>query len=362
MRFKRRKTTYIPSMDAMERRELLSGATLTAIPGRGFHAIVSEFERHHLAPLAAHGQKAVPPSPRGHAGGLKAGAKAGAVTLRQQADIAAAFLQLVDPVLQRLSNLDPGAEAAAGHVRQLIAQLTSLSQSQPASLVSAPQDDPLEFLLNTLGPGDPFASKGIVSQASLKPGDIIARCTAGLGSQALELAHWSRYSHVAIYIGHGQIIDAMPDGVHTRSLDSMLADSNRAAVLRVPGLTAAQAQNVIRAAKAREGAAYNFTALAALETQKVAAVLSHAHEGLGGIIGVLSRAERLPAFLVDNGTFACSQLVRYAFRKAGITLTHANGVTPGDIVRLGMVGVLDEVGRLEVPAQQATSTTGAWLP
>ncbi|MFO0891147.1 MAG: hypothetical protein U0790_18630 [Isosphaeraceae bacterium] len=91
----------------------------------------------------------------------------------------------------------------------------------------------------------------------------------------------------------------------------------------------------------------------------LAGVISHAGAGPGGIIGVLCRAERLPTRFVTNGKFGCSQLVRVAYLPAGITLSHANGLAPGDVVRLGMVGVLDEVGRLQIPAP-ATDPTGVW--
>ncbi|MDR3633341.1 MAG: YiiX/YebB-like N1pC/P60 family cysteine hydrolase [Isosphaeraceae bacterium] len=360
----RKKKAYFPSFDPMERRDLPTASPLTAMSSRGLHAIGSEIVGDHHGQSSGHPSIAHPGSLHGIAGARARGpaSPAGAGTLQEQADVATSFLRLADSILENLSKFQPGSEADASQARQLIAQLTSISQTQPSAVVSAPQSDPLESLLSTFGPGDPFASLGVISPSALKPGDIIARCTPGLVSQTIELAGWSRYSHVALYIGHGMVIDAVGAGVHTRSLTELLSESNRASVLRVPGLTAAQAQAVIHAAEAHEGAAYNFTGLAALEAQKLAAVISHANEGLGGIIGVLSRAERLPSRLIDNGTFACSQLVRLAYMKAGITLSHANGLAPGDVIRLGMVGVLDEVGRLAVPSQATSSTTGAWLP
>lgn len=350
-------------MDAMERRQMLSNAPLAAISRRQVHADVAATDRADAVPRPAdvsrpalrflNGRtplRASRPGPRG-----------GVVGVEQQAAVANTFLTIADSVLRDVGESSDAARPAVSQVRQRLASLVENARSEPSLLVSATDDDVLESILDTFGPGDPFASLDVVSTDSLKPGDIILRCTDSLGSQAIELAHWSRYSHVALYIGNGQIIDAMPSGVHTRSLADLLSDSSRASVLRVPDLTASQAQAVIRAAAAKEGSAYNFVGLAALEAQKVVAVVAHAGEGLGGVIGVLSRAERLPAALVDNGTFACSQLVRYAFLKAGVKLTNANGVAPGDFVRLGMVGVLDEVGRLEVPTEPSTAT-GAWLP
>ncbi|MDG3007473.1 YiiX/YebB-like N1pC/P60 family cysteine hydrolase [Paludisphaera mucosa] len=363
MRYSRPKKTCKPSMDVMERRQLLSAAPLGAISWRDLHGLATEVDRAQRGPIQAQGSVARPRAPLGH-GHLRSsrpGSGVGAGSIEQQADIANAILRIADPVLQDLAKSRPGADAAVTQVRQSLAQIVATSRAQPSAVVSAASDDVLDTLLDTFGPGDPFASLGVVSADALKPGDIIVRCTPGLTSQGIELAHWSRYSHVALYIGDGQIIDAVGAGVHTRSLADLLSESNRVGVLRVPDLSAAQARTAIRAAQAQEGDAYNFVGLAALEAQKLSAVIAHLSEGLPGVVGVLSRAERLPSSIIDNGTFACSQLVRYAFIKAGVTLSQANGLAPGDVVRLGMVGVLDEVGRLEIPAQ-TTTTAGAWLP
>jgi NAD(P)-dependent dehydrogenase (short-subunit alcohol dehydrogenase family) len=39
------------------------------------------------------------------------------------------------------------------------------------------------------------------------------------------------------------------------------------------------------------------------------------------------------------------------FKTVDITLSHANGFTPGDMIRLSQAGFFSEVGRLQVPAK-----------
>ena len=270
--------------------------------------------------------------------------------LQQAGDIALMALKLADAGLGKLSKGGLLSEPAAEQVRQTLADLVAQSATQASSVVSASLNDALESILATVGPGDPFASLPILSASSLKPGDIIVRCTPGLSSQLFEFALWTRYSHGALYIGEDKIIDATGKGVKIRELSELLRESNRVGVLRVPDLTEAQAQAAISAARSQEGAAYNYEGVVALLAQKLAALIAYTDEGIGGVINILSRTERLPDSLVNQGTYGCTQLVRFAFQKAGITLSHANGLNPGDVVRLGLVGDLNEVGRLPLSA------------
>ena len=270
--------------------------------------------------------------------------------LQQALDLTLITIQVADTGLENLSKGGLLSKSASEQVRQTLADLVAQSATQASSVVSAPLNDALESILTTVGPGDPFASLPILSTSNLELGDIIVRCTPGLSSQLFEFALWTRYSHGALYIGEDKIIDATGKGVKSRGLSELLSESNRVGVLRVPNLTEAQAQAAISAARSQEGAAYNYTGVTALIAQKLAALAAYTDEGIGGVINILSRTEWLPDSLVNQGTYGCTQLVRFAFQQAGITLSHANGLNPGDVVRLGLVGDLNEVGRLPFPA------------
>jgi hypothetical protein len=234
------------------------------------------------------------------------------------------------------------------HFSQLLVEL----DTQPDAVLSATQDDQLESLLKEFGPSDPFSSLPFLSIDELKPGDIILRCSSALSSQMTELMIWSRYTHAALYIGNGMIIDSTwKYGVKTRSLADLLDESNRVGVLRIQGLTSDQADKVVLAAQANESAEYNFEGVKQLGVQKLDALTDISRQSLGGMIGILGRAEYLPPDATDKGKYGCSELIASAFKTVNITMCHANGFTPGDLIRLSQAGFISQVGRLQVPAK-----------
>lgn len=267
-------------------------------------------------------------------------------------DITRGLLQISETVLQNLSRFLPASETSTMiRVRQHFVRLTDKLDTEPDTVLSATQDDRLESLLKKYGPSDPFASLPFLSVDELKPGDILLRCSSALSSQMTELMIWSRYTHSALYIGNGMVIDSTwQHGVKTRSLADFLSESSRVGVLRLPGLTSDQANKVISAAQSKESSEYNFEAVKVLGVQKLDALTNMPQQSLGNLIGILGRAEHLPLDVTDGGKYACSELIVFAFKAIDITLSHANGFTPGDMIRLSQAGFFSEVGRLQVPA------------
>lgn len=268
-------------------------------------------------------------------------------------DITRGLLQISERVLQNLSRFLPASETSTIiSVRQHFVRLMDKLGTKPDTVLSATQDNRLESLLKKFGPGDPFSSLPFLSVNKLKPGDIILRCSSALSSQMTELMIWSRYTHSALYIGNGMIIDSTWQyGVKIRSLADLLNQSNRVGVLRMQGLTSDQANKVILAAQSKESSEYNFEAVKMLGVQKLDALTNIFWQYLGHMIGILGRAEYLPPNATDSGKYACSELIVFAFKAVNITLSHANGFTPGDMIRLSQAGFFTEVGRLQVPTK-----------
>ena len=268
-------------------------------------------------------------------------------------DITRGLLQINERVLQNLGRFLPASETSTiVSVRKHFGQLMNKLDTDPDAVLSATQDDQLESLLKKYGPGDPFSSLPFLSIDELKPGDIILRCSSALSSQMTEVMIWSRYTHSALYIGNGMIIDSTwQHGVKIRSLADFLNESSRVGVLRLPGLTSDQAEQVIAAAKSKVASEYNFEGVKTLGVQKLNALTNLSRQSLGDMIGILGRAEHLPSNATDNGKYACSELIVSAFKAIGIPLSQASGFTPGDMVRLSQAGFLSEVGRLQVPAK-----------
>ena len=151
-------------------------------------------------------------------------------------DITSGLLQINARVLQNLVRFLPASETSTiVSVRQHFGQLLDKLATEPDAVLAATQDDQLESLLKQYGPGDPFASLPFLSENELKPGDILLRCSTALASQMTEVMIWSRYTHSALYIGDGMIIDSTwEDGVKIRSLADFLKESSRVGVLRLP--------------------------------------------------------------------------------------------------------------------------------
>ncbi len=189
-------------------------------------------------------------------------------------DITSGLLQINEKVLQNLARFLPASETSTiNGVRQRFARLMDKLDTEPDTVLAATQDDRLESLLKKYGPGDPFSSLPYLSESELKPGDILLRCSPALSSQMTELMIWSRYTHSALYIGNGMIIDSTwQHGIQTRSLADFLAESNRVGVLRMEGLTSDQANQVIAAAQSKESAEYNFEGVKTLGVQKLDAL------------------------------------------------------------------------------------------
>lgn len=268
-------------------------------------------------------------------------------------DITRGLLKINERALQNLAKFLPASEASSiVRVRKHFGQLLVQLDTEPDAVLAATQDDQLESLLKKYGPGDPFSSLPFLSVDELKPGDIILRCSSALSSQMTEVMIWSRYTHSALYIGDGMIIDSTwQHGVKIRSLADLLNESSRVGVLRLPGLTSDQADQVISAAKSKGASEYNFEGVKMLGVQKLDALTNMSQQSLGNLIGILGRAEQLPVDATDNGKYACSELIVSAFKAIGISLSQASGFTPGDMVRLSQAGFLSAAGRLQVPAE-----------
>jgi hypothetical protein len=268
-------------------------------------------------------------------------------------DITRGLLQINEKVLQNLARFLPASETSTiMSVRKDFVQLMDKLDTEPDTVLAATQDDRLESLLKKYGPGDPFSSLPFLSVGELKPGDILLRCSSALSSQMTEVMIWSRYTHSALYIGNGMIIDSTwQHGVKIRSLADFLKESSRVGVLRLPGLTSDQADQVIAAAKSKVASEYNFAGVKTLGVQKLDALTNSSQQSLGNMIGILGRAENLPANATDNGKYACSELIVSAFKAIDIPLSQASGFTPGDMIRLSQAGFLTEAGRLQVLAK-----------
>jgi cell wall-associated NlpC family hydrolase len=261
--------------------------------------------------------------------------------LREQVRASSQFLRVENRVLTQLAG-----HAVSSPLTQANARANPFEWFY--KIFGKEQNQAIENLYDNVGPKNPFVGLPHLTEAQLEPGDIIATTSADLLSQATRIATWSRFSHVALYVGNGMIEDATGIGVKVRPLDALLAHSSADGVMRDDAVSDAQLATVVTDALKYLNKPYNFAGFAAIATEKSAGVAEAASRGISSVIAVLSRAETLPASVTNGDAYFCSQLIMTAYADAGISFNIANGPSPGDVVRLSQDGPLTELGSLPI--------------
>ena len=111
---------------------------------------------------------------------------------------------------------------------------------------------------------DPLkASHGqYVSPSQLRPGDILLVDAAGVKAVGIGGSTGSTYSHAALYIGNGQMIEAISNGgVRQISVQDFCKDHaiRRIMVVRMPNPSQAEETKLVALAQQQIGKRYNYT-------------------------------------------------------------------------------------------------------
>jgi len=177
----------------------------------------------------------------------------------------------------------------------------------------------------------------LVGPDVLQPGDILLTSMPGFAAATIELMTVAPVSHAAVYIGDGQVVEAVRSGVGERDIDDVLADESVVLVLRYPGLTDKQAQRIREYARRKTGAGFNFVGVTlqipyaisrkACELPLIPGVVRDACIQGMGVFSRLAASER---------RLFCSQLVLQAYEHAGVRLTDADAriISPADILHM----------------------------
>ena len=181
------------------------------------------------------------------------------------------------------------------------------------------------------------ANGGIsIGEDSLQIGDILLSTGNSAVSTGIRTATGSPVSHSALYIGDGQVVEAIGSGVTLQTLEQALADDSVSVAFRYPGLSENEALMIRDFAGQNLGANYNYYG-----------IVKQARFTVNSRICNLIPNERLKEQCrrgmatihmgtPSNRTFFCSQLIVEAYARAGVPLTsdQANWVTPGDLAQM----------------------------
>lgn len=172
-----------------------------------------------------------------------------------------------------------------------------------------------------------------INQGALQSADLIVSTTMSATSAAIRVGTKSQVSHAMLYIGNGEIVEAIGEkGVVRRSLISAIADAALAVAYRSPDVREQSAGRITQYALSQVGASYS-VAGAIMSTRMILCRLS----------GPLKSG------------FFCSQLVFEAYRQGGVPLSDAPSqcIAPNDAVSIAERR-LTYVGHLK--------GTPAWFP
>lgn len=178
-----------------------------------------------------------------------------------------------------------------------------------------------------------------MEHSDLKAADILLSTGDAIESRAIRGASLSRYSHAALYIGDGDVIEAIADGVKKDTLTNVIDDDTLVAVYRRAPMSEAQATAVVRYAVNQRGKSYDYTgALGAGVTSgsgyPISFIISPLITSAGLVSDVINR-------VLPERTFFCSELVAMAFASANVPLTSgAASTTPADISCAHVVSLL----------------------
>lgn len=178
-----------------------------------------------------------------------------------------------------------------------------------------------------------------ISEKELQEGDLLFSSTINLQSIGIRIFSVSAVSHVAIYIGQGQVAEAVGGGVQIVSLDDTLAHSDKIFALRLPGLTLHQAEQIRQFATQKAGSAYNYMGIVEMlpfmVTKQLCSLNPFSKEFRQQCVQGLAEAQ-LSSPNGSRSTYFCSEFVVAAFENAGhpIAQISAGWVSPDDLLHM----------------------------
>jgi len=164
-----------------------------------------------------------------------------------------------------------------------------------------------------------------LDDAQLEIGDIIASRNTGKGSRLIREVTGGAYSHVALYLGDGRIIEAVPPRVRvTRTPFHMMADARDIKVFRSP--------KPIPKVKEMRAEAYRYS----FNLYSFAKAASFAFPSV--------------SILAAPDANICSELVVLLYRAGGLDIFHnLQQPSPGDICRSKKIRDVSGIAVLPVP-------------
>jgi uncharacterized protein YycO len=213
-------------------------------------------------------------------------------------------------------------------------QLVSRPDPRSEDPLAAPSSAVLQFQHISL---DPAGGDAGLEPEALRPGDILLTSSPSIQAAGIQLLTLAPVSHAAVYIGGGEIVEAVMPNVRSRSIEDVRKHETVAVVLRHPDLTGEQARLIREYALGKSGTGFSFLGVTlqfpfsiSRKVCEVPLVPSEVRDACIRSVGLLSHVA------ASERELFCSQLVLQAFRRAGLPLTDADPrlISPADILHM----------------------------
>ena len=97
-----------------------------------------------------------------------------------------------------------------------------------------------------------------ISVDTLMPGDIILSSASGVTSIGIRALTLSPVSHASVYLGNGELAEAVGSGVRRRSMATFLEEESTVVAFRYPGVGTEHMQKMLRFVESHVGKKYNY--------------------------------------------------------------------------------------------------------
>ena len=179
-----------------------------------------------------------------------------------------------------------------------------------------------------------------IDESDLRSGDLLFSSSLGITSLGIRAFSASSVSHVALYLGEGQIAEATGAGVQVISVQQALAHSDKLFALRVPDLTPDQATAMKNFAWQVKDSGYNYRGIIQfipyMVTKPLCSLNPFSRNFRHQCVSGLAKAQLGDAASADKKAWFYSEFVSEAFVRAGhpLTLAQAAWISPSDLLHM----------------------------
>ena len=179
-----------------------------------------------------------------------------------------------------------------------------------------------------------------IAESDLRSGALLFSSTLRVTTLGLPALSASSVSHVALYLGEGQIAEATGAGVQVISLQQAMTHSDKLFALRVPDLTPDQAMAMRSFAWQVKDSGYNYRGIIQfipyMVTKPLCSLNPFSRNFRQQCVSGLAKAQLGDGASPDKKAWFCSEFVREAFVRAGhpLTLAQAAWISPSDLLHM----------------------------